>query len=174
MKQLTDIGFISKASGFNGEVVFISEGNDLPENARFVFFMLEGKPVPYHLTGQKEKSGNLLLKFEDVDDEAEAKKLAGLRAYAEMEDQDRTGESLSWEELEGYEVTDTRYGSLGPLLSVQEFPGHLVGRCLVNGKEVLFPLLEDFLEEVDEENKILRLQLPEGLLAIYLSGDESS
>jgi 16S rRNA processing protein RimM len=168
MKNLTDIGFISKASGFHGEVVFISEGPALPSGARFLFFMLEGKPVPFLLEEKKEKGGNLLLKFEDVNDEAEAKKLAGLRLYAEVPAGERDESELSWDELTGYEVVDTTYGSLGPLLSVEEFPSQMLGRCSVNGKEVLFPLLEEFLESVDDEKKILRLHLPEGLLNIYL------
>ena len=34
--------------------------------------------------------------------------------------------------------------------------------------EILFPLNEDFIVEIDDEEKILTLDLPEGLLDIYL------
>ena len=38
----------------------------------------------------------------------------------------------------------------------------------VDNKEVLIPLSEDFITEVDEQNKKIAFDLPPGLIDIYL------
>ena len=168
MKKLHDVGFISKTAGFNGEVVLATDGMALADGTRFLFFMFEGKPVPFLITDSRTRDGQQIIKFEDVDDEAAAKKLSGLRVYAESAGAGEQGDELSWFDLTGYEVVEEQAGSLGPLLSVEEYPGQLLGRCMVKGKEVLFPLLDEFVVAIDEEKRILRLHLPEGLLSVYL------
>ena len=168
MTLLSDIGFISKAAGFHGEVLFVPEGPAFDPELRFVFLYLEGKPVPFFIEKATEKGGNMLLKFEDVEDEAAAKKLSGFRIFAEASALKGPAEGMSFQDLLGFEVVETNYGSLGPLLSIQELPGQVLGRCEVKGKEVLFPLPEEFVVDVDTQKKIIRLELPEGLLSIYL------
>ena len=37
-----------------------------------------------------------------------------------------------------------------------------------SGKEVMVPVLGNFIQEIDRENKILKLEAPEGLIAFYL------
>ena len=167
--KLTDIGFISKAQGFAGEVLCVMENDfDLPDSLRFLFITLEGKPVPFLIEYKKERNGALLLKFEDVDNEVSAKKLSGHRLAAEADLVTAVKDHLQWDDLIGYAIQDKTFGSIGTLLSVEEYPEQMVGRCVVNEKEVLFPLIDDFIEEIDEAKKTILLNLPEGLLGIYL------
>ena len=35
------------------------------------------------------------------------------------------------------------------------------------GREVLVPVVDDFIEKVDKKNREIRLRLPEGLLDLY-------
>jgi 16S rRNA processing protein RimM len=167
--KLTDIGFISKAHGFNGEVLCVIDGeSDSPSRFHFIFLMLEGKPVPFLVESQKDKGDNYIIKFEDVNDEAAAKKLAGNKLYIEQNSTDERSDEFYLEDVTGFTVTDQQYGSLGVIHDVEEYPGHLVARCTVGDKEVLFPLSEDFIVKLDEENKTMTIKLPEGLLDIYL------
>ena len=108
------------------------------------------------------------MKFEDVNDEASARKLAGLRLYIEEHHLEEEIPAFNLEQLTGYSVTDEHYGSLGEIVGVEEYPGQMVAKCIVREKEVLFPLSEDFILEIDEENKTLAVKLPDGLLDIYL------
>ena len=42
--------------------------------------------------------------------------------------------------------------------------------CEVNEKQVLIPLTNDFIEEIDDERRIIRMSLPDGLIDLYLKG----
>jgi 16S rRNA processing protein RimM len=70
--------------------------------------------------------------------------------------------------LEGYSVTVEGYGILGNIVEIMDYPGQLIARVIVDEKEVLFPLNEDFIMKLDVVAKSITLRLPEGLLDIYL------
>ena len=68
-------------------------------------------------------------------------------------------------DVEGWPVRDMRAGSLGAVLCIREMPGQLM---LVverpDGSELLIPLVDEFLVQVDEEEGRLIVDLPSGLL----------
>ena len=37
-----------------------------------------------------------------------------------------------------------------------------------NGKEILIPINDDFIIDLDRKNKIINLKIPEGLLKMYI------
>jgi 16S rRNA processing protein RimM len=169
--SLTDIGFISKPHGFNGELIFAIRDGEAEDynNVKFFFIELEGKPVPFFVEEIKTHRNDILVKLEDINTEADAKKLTGKKIYAEASDANLSaGGETDWTSLIGYEVFEIAYGSLGKLKGIEEYPQQVIAHCMVNGKEVLFPLNEDFISEIDTEKRELRLDLPEGLLDVYL------
>ena len=54
-------------------------------------------------------------------------------------------------------------------MEVNEYPQQFVATVMYKETEILFPLNEDFIVEFDEDEKTLTLDLPEGLLDIYLA-----
>jgi len=172
-KELTYIGFIVKPSGFKGEVIVGLETIDPDEfpDTDFVFLQLEGLPVPYQLEGKHLRSGNLIIKLSDINDEAAAKKIAGVELYLEelFEDPDGTP---AYDDLVGFEVTDDTHGTIGTIRSVEELPMQFIATCNYQGKDILFPLNETIVYEIDVATNQLRVRLPEGLLDVYLKSDE--
>ena len=172
-KKLTPIGYISKAQGFNGEVLCILETDvELNDHIRFLFLNLDGKPVPFFIEYKKEKNGGIVFKFEDVNDEASAKKLSGQRVSIESDFIKAVKSTLQWKDLVGYSATDINFGALGTIISVEEFPEQMLATSLVKGKEVLFPLNDNLILDINTEDKIILLDLPEGLLDIYLNNEK--
>jgi 16S rRNA processing protein RimM len=168
-KKLREVGFISKSFGYKGELVLIAETMPLGKvmKEKFLFIRLEGLPVPFSVESIREKSGNLLVKFLDVDDETAARRLIQMKVSVESSGKEEAAE-WSWHDVVGYEAEDTAYGPLGKIIEVQEFPMQMIAKCEVNGKEVLFPLNETVVIGIDESRQHLLLDLPEGLLDIYL------
>jgi 16S rRNA processing protein RimM len=72
------------------------------------------------------------------------------------------------ENYNGYLLIDERHGELGRIEGIEEMPGNDVFVVLKNGKEILLPVLEDFIEEIDDEAKIIRYKAPDGLIELYL------
>jgi len=168
--QLINIGFISKPSGFKGDLLFAFDNDDAEEytSAKFFFIELEGKPVPFLAENIKLNGTSLIVKLQDVNTEEEAKKLTGKKLSIEKSAASHSEDELDWYELIGYQIIENTYGALGMIEHIEETTQQLIAKCTVEGKEVLFPLHEDFILEIDDEKKLLRIDLPEGLLDIYL------
>jgi len=67
----------------------------------------------------------------------------------------------------GYTIIDYTE-PLGEILEVIEQPHQLLCRLDIKGKEVLIPLNESFLQKVNHAKKQVNVELPDGLLEIYL------
>jgi len=81
---------------------------------------------------------------------------------------ERDENEFFYTDLKGFTAIDETLGELGEIIEVNEYPQQFIATVLYKGTEILFPLNEDFIIEIDDEEKILTLGLPEGLLDIYL------
>jgi len=70
--------------------------------------------------------------------------------------------------LLGYTIISDN-GSLGEILEIIEQPQQLLCRLEIKGKEVLIPLHEGSLQKVNHKKKEVTVELPDGLLEIYLT-----
>nr|WP_320115346.1 ribosome maturation factor RimM [uncultured Desulfuromonas sp.] len=85
-------------------------------------------------------------------------------AFDELPDLD--DDSLYWHQLEGLQVVDKQAGVLGVLTSLLETGGHDV--YVVEGPhgDVMFPAVDALIEEIDLEQGIMHVDLPEGLIEV--------
>jgi 16S rRNA processing protein RimM len=168
-ENLSRIGFVNKSSGFKGNLHCIIEIAH-PEkilNNKFLFLILEGLPVPFAIEEMELNGSELIVKFEDVDSETEARKLSRKELYAEKQRHKKKNELLSWKDLVGFSVVDENHGDSGKIEEVLEYPQQMIARCIFNGKEFMFPLIDDIVIDINEEEKIVYVELPNGLLEIY-------
>ena len=70
--------------------------------------------------------------------------------------------------LLGYSIINEKQ-NLGVILEVIEQPHQLLCRLEIKSREVLIPLNESSLIKVDHKKKEVQVQLPDGLLDIYLT-----
>ena len=64
-------------------------------------------------------------------------------------------------------MIDKKLGELGKIVTVYDLPNQPVASLNIEGKEVLFPLMKQFIVTVDREAGILHVDLPDGLLDVY-------
>ena len=169
-ENLTRIGFVNKTSGFKGNVSCIVD-MARPEkllNKKFLFILLEGLPVPFAIEEIEQRENDLLVKFVDVDSETEAKKLLRKEIYTEKQRAQKKSDILSWFDLKGFTAIDEVAGELGKIEEVMELPQQMIAKCIFNGKEILFPLNEDIIIDINEKENILYVKLPDGLIDIYM------
>ncbi len=69
--------------------------------------------------------------------------------------------------LIGYTIVSGN-DTLGEIVEVIEQPHQLLCKIILNSKEVLIPVHEDFLKKIDKKKRQIIVDLPEGLLEIYL------
>jgi 16S rRNA processing protein RimM len=166
------IGYITKTKGLKGEVQIYFEFDDY-EMLDFdvVFADMNGKMVPFFVESHKLYSNQTgLFYFDDLDHIDKAQALVKKKLYMPLSKKpEREDDELTYEDLKGFIVTDETHGELGEITAVNEYPQQFVATVLYQEKEVLFPLNEDIIIEVDEEAKTLLVDLPEGLLDLYLN-----
>ena len=68
----------------------------------------------------------------------------------------------------GFKVIDKQKGELGLIDDMMQTPTQWIARMIYKDKEVLLPLVEQTIEKIDLKKKALYLDLPEGLLEVYM------
>jgi 16S rRNA processing protein RimM len=56
---------------------------------------------------------------------------------------------------------------IGEVIEVIEMPHQVLCKVMYKGNEALIPIHEESLEKVDKKNKLIHVNLPEGLLDMY-------
>ena len=69
--------------------------------------------------------------------------------------------------LLGYTIINEKE-TLGEILEVIEQPHQLLCRIELKSKEVLIPVNESFLKKIDHKKKQIMMELPDGLIDVYL------
>lgn len=163
------VGFIRKTHGIHGEMIleFEQEYEYSIEEANRFFVEMEGLLVPFFLKeeGLRFKSVNsAIIGLKWVDTEQKAKRMGGKSVwlfrdeitYDESEGNDNT--------LENYLLLDEKKGEIGPITRVDDYSGNIVLTVNFRGEEILVPYSEELVVEMDEKLKMIKLNLPEGLL----------
>ena len=71
-------------------------------------------------------------------------------------------------DLLGFTAIDENEGELGKITAINEYPQQLIATVNYKSCEVLFPLNEEIIKGIDVVTGTLFIDLPEGLLDIYL------
>jgi len=165
------IGYVTKSRGLKGEVQVFFEFDGYEQLVfDIVFADMNGKLVPYFVASAKLQANKTgYFNFDDVDHIDKAQPLLKKKLYlpiAQMPERDE--DEFFYTDLKGFIAVDETLGELGAILEVNEYPQQFVATVLYKETEILFPLNEDFIVEIDDETKILTLDLPDGLLDVYL------
>ncbi|CAI8210183.1 MAG: Ribosome maturation factor RimM [Flavobacteriaceae bacterium] len=166
------VGKVVKKYSFKGELLIKLDTDD-PE----LFLEMESVFVEQHKTlipffiqrSQLHKSSLLRVQFEDIYDEASANALLGTELFLPLDFlPPLEGNKFYYHEIIGFKVSDTRFGDVGVLVGVNDKTAQHLFVIEKLGKEILIPINDLFIKQVDRENKILRLDVPKGLIELYL------
>ncbi|TKC04912.1 ribosome maturation factor RimM [Pedobacter frigoris] len=166
------IGYITKTKGLKGELQIFFEYEE-PELLELdvVFADINGKLVPFFVSScklQNNNTGNFY--FDDIDHIDKAQALIKKKIYLPLSKKPvRDEDDFFYTDLKGFVAVDETLGTLGEILEVHEYPQQFVATVLYKDTEIMFPLNDDFIIEIDDEEQILTVDLPEGLLDIYLA-----
>lgn len=128
----------------------------------------KGSFIPYFIEATRIKSDTeIYIKVEGIDIREKAAKLVQKEAWLREDDFKKFSSKSAPISFLGFEVIDDQK-PLGKILEVIEQPHQVLCRLEIDGKEVLIPLHENTIEKVDLKKRQITVQLPEGLLDIYL------
>lgn len=160
---LTAIGRIAGKHGFRGEINLIIDQDNARRRLKkgnFLFVEFDGKGVPF-LIESVSASGNII-KLADIASDTDAAELAGKTILLEASAVGRpTGNQLTG--LLGFVVHDVHAGALGPVTEVEEYPQGLMLTVDRQGTPLMIPAVEDWIRGIDEQQRTITMELPEGL-----------
>lgn len=172
LKDCFFIGTIVSKFSFKGEVLVKLDSDDpeIYENMESVFIALGGKPVPFFIEKcSLHKSDLLRIKFEDVSSETDAEALMKHKLYLPLSFLPKlSGNQFYFHEVIGFTVKDVHYGEVGTIVGVNDTTSQALFEIERDGKQILIPMNDDFLVEVNRKNKTIVVQTPEGLIDLYL------
>lgn len=164
------IGSITRTHGFNGEIVFRPFADEKYSFRKGDVLFLEtgGDRVPFFVSGVKKGKGyEMIISFEDVASQKAAQALCKSEVYSDRKPS-RTSPARSANEFIGYSLEDITLGHIAIVENVISMPSQIILQLYSNEKEILVPLHPDLVIDIDRKKKILKMNLPEGLIAGYL------
>lgn len=172
------MGYIVRTHGTSGNVVIFLDVDypDDYEDLDSVYVELRGELVPYFISNfNLQKQGNAIVSFEDVNTIEKAQALVGTSLYLSLDELDELGdEDFYYHEIKGYTVVDETKGELGIVREVYSLNGQDLIAMDYLGHEVLIPTVADIVLKADKESKRLMVNLPEGLLEVYLDDSDKN
>jgi len=166
------LGKIAKKFSFKGEVLIYLDTDEpeLYENMESVFVELGKNLIPFFIENSSlHKNDFLRVRFEDVKTEDEADEILGSAVYLPLSMLPKlTGNKFYFHEVIGFEVEDKRLGIVGVIQSINDSSAQPLFEVLKGDIEILIPMIDHFLVEIDRKNKKVKMDLPEGLIEMYL------
>ena len=166
------LGKIVKKYSFKGELLVKLDTDDpiIYTKMESVFIDKNKNLIPFFIERSSlHKSTLLRVKFEDIDSEEDADKLLKSELYLPLEFLPQlTGNKFYYHEIFGFEAEDLSFGLIGIIKGVNDNTNQAILEIDRNGSEILIPLIDDFIKSVDRAQKKIILEVPEGLIDIYL------
>ena len=166
------LGKIAKKFSFKGEVLIYLDTDEpeLYENMESVFVEFNKNLVPFFIENSSlHKNDFLRVQFEDVDTEEEADSILNCEVYLPLNMLPKlSGNKFYFHEVIGFEIEDKRLGIFGKIVSINDSSAQPLFEVLNGNVEILIPMIDQFLVKIDRENKKVIMDLPEGLVEMYL------
>ena len=161
---MLNVGTISCVHGFDGEVV-LRTCVELKRIPQFFFIEIDKTFVPFKVVAHKTKGTNFVISFEDIADRHEAAEIVKRQVFI---DEERIEEFVEVSEVKirGFKIVDEKLGEVGVVEDVETYPAHdcIVGKNPDTGKKFLIPYVDEIIKNVDYETKIVKTDLPVGLV----------
>jgi 16S rRNA processing protein RimM len=172
--QYVSIGYTKKAHGIGGELKLHIEERyleDFLKNER-IFLEVKGTKLPYFVENVRGK-GELILQLESVNNRDTAFLLQSREVFlrqqdllsdAEREFEPVEADSLAYAQLSGYLLRDKTLGDIGTIAEVLDMPQQEMALLQYRNRDVLVPLNAQLILDIDPQQRIVLMDLPDGLL----------
>jgi 16S rRNA processing protein RimM len=170
--HLVEIGIIKRIHGVSGEVQVLWLPNVIPNEKNLlesVFIVIDGIPVPFFITSIRGNNADMaIVRFDEIDSADDAAEFVGATILANKSNTKET-EELYFDDLVGYTILDGKGSLVGLITGFEEYATNAIFMVKGNsGQEIILPAAPELIISINEDTKTLTLQVPEGLIDIYL------
>jgi 16S rRNA processing protein RimM len=168
-EDLFQVGRFLKPHGVRGELALLTDYDVLEQvKSSYLVCEMDGIPVPFFTESYRPKgNASVLVKMENVDDEAIARRFAGLAVYyplSALNGGGCTAENENWPYWVGYVVEAYGFGELGVIMDVDETTINTLLHVDCHGKKIMIPAVDEWICFVNHAEQRVTMSLPEGLI----------
>lgn len=166
------LGKVVTKYSFRGELI-IKLDTDEPElytNLNAIFIDLGNNLVPFFIERSLLQKGNQLrVKFEGVNNESDADGILKCDVYLPLNLLPKLeGNKFYYHEVIGFAMKDVNYGAVGTITGINDSSAQPLFEVENGAIQLLIPMIDDFIKKVDRKNKSILVEVPAGLIEMYL------
>lgn len=171
--ELSQIGKFNHPHGVNGEISAVIDYDINPADLRCIIMNMDGIYVPFFIKSWRPRSSHaVLLTLDGIDTEEKVsvfsnKNIYALTAELPADNDDPDDEGFYVNDIIGYRINTIDRALDGKIIDIDESTQNILFVVEDNQRgRVLIPAVDEFIENIDFDNKILTVSLPSGLLDI--------
>ena len=165
------LGKITRRHGLQGNV-FLKLDTDQPgmyNKLDGVFVEVNGLLVPFFIEKQQWSKGDTLIISFKNSTEALVEQSLGKDVFLPLSTLPKlSGNKFYYHEVVGFEIREEDGKSCGNVVSVNDQTAQHYFILDLAGKEIIIPMIRDWILEVNREEKFIKMTLPEGLMDVFL------
>ena len=165
------VGKIVKTHGLKGEVTLRIDNEQFDEIEELNYFLLDvnDQLIPFFVEDIAYHSNKAFVLFQDLKTLEAANQFVGKSAYLPLDLlPEKEGNDFYSHEVVGYLVVDEEKGEIGNVNEIIEYPTQSIIQIIKDGKEILIPIHDDILKDVNRDEKKIYIKAPNGLIDMYL------
>lgn len=177
-EEVYKIGLFNKPHGIHGELQFTFTDDifDRVDDCDYLVCLLDGIYVPFFIEEYRFRSDSTaLMKLEGVDTAERARMFTNVEVYFPVKHAEEAEEGeLTWNFFIGFQMKEVNHGSLGEVVDVDTAT---INTLFVvereDGEELLVPAQEEFIVEINQQQRVITVELPDGLLHLEELEDDN-
>ena len=166
------LGRIIRKHGLSGNLI-LKLDTDQPEiykKLESIFVEINGLLVPFFIEKiiwSKQDSLNILFKNSS---EALVEQLIGKNVFLPLSTLPKlSGNQFYYHEVIGFEVLEKDGKTCGNIVSVNDQTAQHYFILDLAQKEIIIPIVKEWILEVNRDEKFIKMELPEGLMDVFLN-----
>jgi 16S rRNA processing protein RimM len=163
-EDFQEVGSAVKVHGTKGELKFVLTQNFKIKEWAFLEF--RGKPVPFYIEHTKaEFADEMIMKLRSIDSVEQASTYIGKPLLMPVKQVKVVKNANDWN-LEGYTMLDEQMGELGIITGIIDNTYQSLALVNYQGREIMVPLVDEIVLEINDKKKEVFVAIPDGLLAL--------
>ncbi len=164
------LGKITRTHGLAGNVI-LKLDTDQPEfynKLEGIFLEINGLLTPFFVEKQQwSKDNSKIISFKNASLQM-AEQTVGKNVFLPLSTLPELKENqFYYHEVVGFEIKDENGNSCGTIKEINDQTAQHYFILNLNGKEVIIPIIKDWILEVNRNEKLIKMQLPDGLLEVF-------
>lgn len=175
LSEIAEVGHFNKPHGIKGEIsVSIEEDIDL-NDVKCIIIQIDGIFVPFFLNSIRPKTADtFLVTIDGIDSEEKAQELTNRSFYILRSDlpeyeEDEEEDGFYASDLIGFEIDDINSGNVGVITDINDQTQNILFVVKTSGeKEILIPVADEFILSIDQENQVIKTDIPSEILTLNM------